>query len=422
MIIPSIDLMNGKAVQLRGGNPDDKILDLGDPLALVDRFQVAGRIVVVDLDAAMGLGSNTDTIKAIIDYAKCPVIVGGGIRTTEKAEFWLNSGAEKIVIGTAAGPEFLKNLPKDRVIVALDSENGVVMTHGWKKSSGKKIEDVILALEDYVSNFLCTFIEIEGRLTGIPFDRVIKLQKLLKPETHLIIAGGVKSVQDIKILSALNTDAQVGLALHTGDVNLGEAVASCLETNDENLYPTIVTDEDGVALGLAYSSKETLIEAVNSRRGIYFSRKRGRWPKGETSGSHQDLIRVELDCDNDAIKFVVHQHGTGFCHKGTCSCFGDYNVGIRQWAKPILNPRPGGYTEGLTQKHNYRKLVIKFFEEANEFMDAKNKTHIVEEFVDLLYFMVVKLSVYGITWNDVMTVIRRRNAWHTHRHGDVKSE
>ena len=137
MIIPSIDLMNGKAVQLIGGR--EKALEVDDPIALARKFSRVGEIAVIDLDAALGQGSNAEIIEKIIEVAPCRV--GGGIRDLETAKKWLNAGANKIIIGTRATPEFLSQLPKDRLIAAVDAENGEVMVEGWRKSSGNRISE-----------------------------------------------------------------------------------------------------------------------------------------------------------------------------------------------------------------------------------------------------------------------------------------
>ena len=129
MIIPSIDLMSGKAVQLRQGK--EKVLEKENVIELAKYYARFGEIAVIDLDAAMGKGDNEQLIKEICKVAKCRV--GGGIRDREKAKRILANGASKIIIGTAANEELLSKLPKDKVIVAIDSKNGKITTEGWTK-------------------------------------------------------------------------------------------------------------------------------------------------------------------------------------------------------------------------------------------------------------------------------------------------
>jgi len=142
MIIPSIDLMDGKAVQLRQGK--EKVLEKKNVLELAKDFRKYGEIAVIDLDAAFGKGDNLKLIKRICRVAECRV--GGGIRTAEKAGEILRAGAKKIIIGTKASPEFLSNLPREKIIVALDSKNGKVVNEGWTKKTEKTPLELSLSL------------------------------------------------------------------------------------------------------------------------------------------------------------------------------------------------------------------------------------------------------------------------------------
>lgn len=136
------------------------------------------------------------------------------------------------------------------------------------------------------------------------------------------VAGGVTTAGEVAAIDRLGADAQVGMALYTGRLSLADAIAAPLSSDrPDGLWPTVVVDECGVALGLAYSDLESLREAVRSGRGVYHSRRRGLWVKGESSGAVQDLLRVDLDCDRDALRFTVRQHGGGFCHRGTTTCW-----------------------------------------------------------------------------------------------------
>ncbi len=166
MIIPSIDLVDGRAVQLVGGEVE--AIDAGDPVPILERFSVAGEVAVIDIDAARGEGTNRDLIRRLCRLA--PVRVGGGIREVETALDWLDAGAEKVIIGTGATPELLSQLPAHRVIVALDSRNGDVVTHGWRRTTGASVLERIAELRDLCGGFLVTFVEREGRMRGTDVD------------------------------------------------------------------------------------------------------------------------------------------------------------------------------------------------------------------------------------------------------------
>jgi phosphoribosyl-ATP pyrophosphohydrolase/phosphoribosyl-AMP cyclohydrolase len=319
MIVPSIDIQNGSAVQLVGGR--QKALDAGDPRPIAERFRLAGEIAVVDLDAALSRGSNRELIRELCRLAPCRV--GGGIRKVEDALDWLEAGASRVVLGTAARPEILKKLPRRRVIAAMDAFEDDVVVEGWTQKTGRSVIERMRELEGLVGEFLVTFVELEGRLSGTALERVAAI-KSAAGDAGLTVAGGITTPGEIAELDALGADAQVGMALYTGRLNLADAIAAPLESDrQDGLFATVVCDQRGVALGLAWSDRDSLRRAVGTRRGVYRSRSRGLWVKGETSGCTQDLLRVDLDCDRDALRFIVRQHGSGFCHQKTWTCWGD---------------------------------------------------------------------------------------------------
>src|SRR3989338_4066586 len=212
MIIPSIDLMSGKAVQLRQGK--EKVLEVEDVLSLAREFRKYGEIAVIDLDAAFGKGDNFELVKEICEIADCRV--GGGIRSVEKGTELLKAGAKKIIIGTMATPEFLKKLPKDRVVVAVDTKNNSVVTEGWTKSTGKNPFEQMKELEPYCSEFLFTNVDREGMLSGADEG----LARKLKGETKnkVTFAGGIKTIGEIKMIEEAGLNSQIGMALYTDKI------------------------------------------------------------------------------------------------------------------------------------------------------------------------------------------------------------
>lgn len=418
MILPSIDLQGGQTVQLVGGA--EKALDAGDPRPIAERFAVAGEIAVVDLDAAMGKGSNAGLIRDLV--SRFPCRVGGGIRDTETAKAWLDAGATKIVIGTAARSELLAQLPRDRVIAALDARHGEVVVEGWKTGTGRGIAERMAELRDLVDGFLVTFVEREGRMGGTALEQVPALVKAAGT-ARVTIAGGVTTAADIAALDRLGADAQVGMALYTGRLDLADALAAPLTSDrPDGLWPTIVVDEGGVALGLAWSDAESLREAVRRRRGIYHSRGRGLWVKGETSGDTQDLLRVDLDCDRDALRFTVRQHGRGFCHTGTRSCFGP-DEGLAALARLLAartaDAPAGSYTRRLLD--DPALLRAKLLEEAAELAAAAGPAAVAHEAADVLYFTLVAMARAGVDLAAVAEVLVRRSRKVTRRPGDAKA-
>ncbi|MEQ9323493.1 MAG: phosphoribosyl-ATP diphosphatase [Polyangiaceae bacterium] len=415
MIIPSIDIMDGQTVQLVGGK--EKALDAGDPMPLAERFALAGDIAVVDLDAALGKGNNQSLIEPLC--RRFDVRVGGGIRSLEAARHWLDAGAKQIVIGTAAQPELLSQLPKDRVIAALDAVEGEVVVEGWQTKTGASIADRMAELRDLVGGFLVTFVEKEGRLGGTAMDRVAPLVEAAG-EAKLTIAGGVTTAEEIAALDRLGVDAQVGMAIYTGKLDLGEAIAAPLQSDrQDGLWPTVVVDEHGRALGLCYSNLESLTAAVQERRGIYWSRKRGLWRKGESSGDTQELLAIALDCDRDTLRFTVRQAGQGFCHLATKSCWGPLQglpTLAERLAERMTEAPEGSYTRRLFD--DPALLANKLAEEATELSEATTEDDVRWETADLLYFALVAMTKAGVPLADVTRELDRRSRKLTRRPGD----
>lgn len=427
MIIPSIDLMGGSTVQLIGGK--EKKLDAGPPAPIAATFALAGDIAVIDLDAAIGSGSNRALIEPLLRDHKCRV--GGGIRDLDAAIAWLDAGAAKIIIGTAATPAFLADLaargvPRERLIAAVDCFNGEVVVKGWREGTGRRVDTVLAELAPLVGGFLVTFVEREGRMVGLPVDMAAALLPAVG-QAKLTVAGGLKTTDEIAALDRLNIDVQVGMALYTGAINLADAIAAPLTSDrPDSLIPTVVVDEHHRALGLAYSSRESLREAVRLRLGVYHSRKRGLWIKGETSGATQKLLAIDLDCDRDAMRFTVRQAPPGFCHNNTATCWGDL-PGFPALERTLADRRrsapQGSYSARLFS--DPALLTAKLREEAAELAHelhspSPDPTRITEEAADVLYFTAAALAAHNLSLADVESELSRRALRISRRPGNAK--
>jgi len=428
MIVPSIDLMQGRAVQLRRGR--DFVLDGGDPMERLEQFAVAGEIAVVDLDAALGRGggSNAPLMREMVRRARCRV--GGGIRDLDTARAWLDAGAARVMIGTAATPEFCGALPRERVIAAVDAERGEVVVDGWRTATGTSVLDRIRALAPFVGGFLFTQVEREGAMGGFDFQAVAAAVRTAGPAgagagARLTAAGGITTAAEIAELDRIGADAQVGMALYTGRLSLGEAVAAPLaQPLAGDVWPTVVCDEWGRALGLVWSTRASVARAVAERRGIYWSRSRqALWEKGATSGNTQELVRVDLDCDRDALRFTVRQRGAGFCHLDRRSCWpSDFDLDelARAIAERAARPEPASGTAKLLADRTL--LVAKLLEEAEELGRADERAAVVHETADVLYLALVALVRGGGTLADVVAELGRRRGAVTRRPMAAKAD
>jgi len=416
MLIPSIDIQSGSTVQLIGGR--DKALDAGDPGPIADRFAPVGEVAVIDLDAAIGTGSNEVLIRTLLPRAACRV--GGGIRSVEAALRWLDLGAAKVILGTAATPEILGQLPRQRAIAALDAFDGDVVTHGWRTKTGRSILDRIAEVREFVGGFLITFVEREGRMQGTNLDLVAAIVAAAG-DSRVTIAGGVTTPHDIAALDRLGADAQVGMALYTGRLSLAEAfTAPLVSDRPDGLWPTIVSDEFGVTLGLAYSNAESVARALGTGRGVYWSRHRGLWEKGASSGHSQELVRIGIDCDRDTLLFTVRQLGA-FCHQGTRTCFGPDRGITATFARiqaQMAAATPGSYSARLAS--DPALLRAKLIEEATELAEAATPAAIAHEAADVLYFTLAHLASAGVDLARVADELDRRGLAVSRRPGNAK--
>lgn len=417
MIVPSIDFSGGQAVQLVGG--EALAIEAGDPRKWMRRFAPVGEVALIDIDAARGTGSNAQLVEELLPMGRCRV--GGGVRDYETAARWLDKGAERVILGTAAEPGLLAKLPSGRAVAALDSLDGEVVVRGWRERTGRNLLDRIAELRETAGGFLLTFVESEGREAGIDLGRVAEAVDAARP-VRVTVAGGVTTAAEVAAIDQMGADCQVGMALYTGKLPLAEAFAAPLVSDrPDGLWPTVVCDPSGRALGLAYSSLESLTAAIEEGRGVYWSRRRGLWRKGEESGSVQRLLRADLDCDRDAIRFVVEQEGGGFCHLGVATCWGPA-WGLAALESTVAartsDPPPGSYTARLLAEPGL--LGSKLREEAGELAAAPTAAEAAAEAADLAYFATVRLAQAGAGWAEVEAVLELRARRATRRPGDAK--
>lgn len=221
VIIPCIDLMDGKVVQLVQGR--DKALEVDSPLEMLERFAAFPEIQVIDLDAAMGKGSNDPLVELVAGRAV--IRAGGGVRSGERARKLVDQGARRVIVGTAAFnqpvlEEIVAAVGKERIIIALDSKGGKVVVKGWREATEFTAEQVINQLEPYCSGFLCTYVDKEGMLQGTDLAWFRRLRAATRHE--LTAAGGITTLAEVRELLALDVHAALGMAIYTGHLDLGE--------------------------------------------------------------------------------------------------------------------------------------------------------------------------------------------------------
>ncbi|KNE67277.1 histidinol dehydrogenase [Allomyces macrogynus ATCC 38327] len=253
--------------------------------------------------------------------------------------------------------------------------------------------------------------------------RVLTIHAPAVPVTAALIGAADKAGINIACPAT-----QIALSASTDPalLDVGAVATAPLATDrPDGLFPTVVVDARGHALGLAYSSTLSVGEAIRTGQGVYHSRTRGLWYKGLTSGATQALLRIDYDCDRDTLQFVVSQNGAGFCHNGTRSCFGagaPSGTGIAALAetleKRMVDAPAGSYTRRLFEDE--KLLAAKVLEEAQELVDARTEAEVAGEAADLIYFALARARSMGVGLAEIEKVLDMRARKVSRRPGNAK--
>ncbi len=226
MIIPCIDLMDGKVVQLVQGR--ERALEGAPALEMLERFRGFPVIQVIDLDAALGKGENNAIVELLASRAR--IRAGGGVRTPERARRLVECGAEKVIVGTSAftktgvNHERLDSIASEvgaeKILVALDSKGGRIVVKGWTESLDFSAEEILAELESHCGGYLCTYVDKEGMMQGTDLAWFRRLRASTAKE--ITAAGGITTMEEIRELLALNIHAALGMAIYTGRLDLDE--------------------------------------------------------------------------------------------------------------------------------------------------------------------------------------------------------
>jgi phosphoribosylformimino-5-aminoimidazole carboxamide ribotide isomerase len=223
VLIPSIDLMGGKIVQLIGGR--QKALEFDDLDEWVARFSKYPLVQLIDLDAAMGRGSNRALVEELAKRLPCQV--GGGIRSLHSAQEMLGFGARRVILGSALirdgqidtgfAAQLARRLGTERLVFAVDAKGGRVSIRGWQEATSFSPQQMMKALEAWCDAFLYTHVDTEGRMVGFPIEVAQALRQATAKK--IIVAGGITSAREVDRLDELGLDAVVGMAIYTGELS-----------------------------------------------------------------------------------------------------------------------------------------------------------------------------------------------------------
>jgi phosphoribosyl-ATP pyrophosphohydrolase/phosphoribosyl-AMP cyclohydrolase/histidinol dehydrogenase len=337
----------------------------------------------------------------------------------------LDGGGERIVVQAAAGDAAdtawlealaVMHLPLNRVCVHFGGDtlpSPAVLAQAatlvdtisidFRQTDATSGDDIVKIVQELPTN-LAVVCQVDPTL---PAEAVALLCRHRKPESKALV----------RVLLTDPTATQLGLAY----------AACCRTDRPDGLFTTVVCSRQGQALGLVYSSAESIVAALDNGRGVYYSRSRnGLWRKGDTSGHYQVLHRIDVDCDADALRFVVTQKGEphpAFCHLHSLSCWGASSLrGLSHLQETIRNriahAPEGSYTKKLLESPDL--LRNKLVEEAQELAEAVEPRHVAEELADVLYFSLTRAGQAGVDLDDAVAELDRRTRKVTRRPGLAK--
>jgi phosphoribosylformimino-5-aminoimidazole carboxamide ribotide isomerase len=232
IVIPAVDILDGKCVRLFQGDPEKSKVYYENPLEAAQLLEEQGAelIHLIDLDAALGSGQNMETIKNLLRDISVNVQIGGGIRSLEKVDALLKLGAYRVIFGTAAvnNPPLVKEAVRkhgsESVAVAIDEKDGKVVVHGWKNKSEMDYLDLARSFEEMgVGALIFTPISVDGTLKGPRIEKTVKLVETVK--VPVVASGGVASLEDLLALAGTGVEGVVvGTALYEKKFTLKEAL------------------------------------------------------------------------------------------------------------------------------------------------------------------------------------------------------
>ncbi|KAI0771588.1 histidine biosynthesis trifunctional-protein [Trametes elegans] len=378
--------------------------DLGDGALLNALARIGPLITPYELRNSSSLPQNASRY-ILVDHDSSP--------SADELVAILDRGADKVILPLSLAKDLVGTLPAERLLLLLDVAN--VSTVSDKIRSG--VSGVLIKTPSVDVDFIGSF----SRFFQGSSVHVLPVDSSTPPSRSTIraLAGaGTVLVIPTPLLTLSPTDAK--------QLNVADAfLANITSDRPDGLFPTVVSSylEGERTLGLVYSSIESVRESIATGKGVYQSRKHGLWRKGETSGATQDVVRIRVDCDSDALEFSVVQRGAGFCHLDRPSCFGEVNglAALERTLQARLVSAPeGSYTHRLF--NDPALLSSKIMEEADELCRAETKDQVAFEAADLLYFALTRCVAAGVTVADIERSLDAKAKKVTRRPGNAKPQ
>ncbi|KAH7920159.1 histidine biosynthesis trifunctional-protein [Leucogyrophana mollusca] len=376
-------------------------------LALLDGESVDDELLVAVSRIASIIVPSGQTVPANCNHF---VLVQDPSTDPDEVIAHLDNGAEKAIVPLSLAKNLIGTVPANRLFLLLDVANVSAVSDTLRSA----ISGVFL------------------KTSSSDADLIDSVSRFFKGSTVHVLSSDQPSPSSIRKLAAVGAS----LILPTSQLTLGPSsekkisivdafLAPLVSDRPDGLFPTVVSSDPhgGRTLGLVYSSQKSIAESIITGKGVYHSRKHGLWRKGETSGATQDVVRIQTDCDNDALEFRVVQHGAGFCHLDRASCFGDLD-GLaaleRTLAARLVDAPAGSYTRRLF--NDQELLRAKIMEEADELCRAETKEEVAFEAADLLYFALTKCAAAGVSVKDIEQSLDKKAKKITRRPGNAKPQ
>ncbi|DBA03985.1 TPA: hypothetical protein N0F65_010638 [Lagenidium giganteum] len=419
------------------------------------------KLVALALTPAAGANSAQDQELRNTLIASRAILGPFNADMMDSAIIWLDHGIRKVLVAAESSEdvdlqtvaEAVSQLPQSRVVLRIPVDMASLInrdegeTPHAETSVALRIQEKLKRLKDVASGFVIAIRAPASHLGNAAyqaeFEVVSKALQMIREgldEGDFFAVEWVSAKQESfdrsVMLPRIGDLHRKGISVvapalpqvsdeqRTRLVDAGQAFVRCLRSDrPDGLFTTVVTDESGVALGLVYSSEESVLAAIATGRGVYYSRSRkGLWKKGKSSGNYQTLVQLDLDCDSDALRFMVRQDGSGFCHLNTRTCWGE--AGGLRYLQAMLESRlqdapTGSYTKRLF--NDPELLRNKLVEEAQELAEAETPTHVSEEAADVMYFAMVRCVAAGATLNDVEKQLDKRSLKVKRRPGNSKA-
>nr|ASF90283.1 hypothetical protein SPAR01163 [Bartheletia paradoxa] len=382
------------------------LLDPSSPSSLTVALARVGPILVPAADLASTLASRST--------ASPYIVLAQGGEAIEDIIKWLDQGAEKVVGGQA----LVGQIPAERLILLVEGDDAQEVTQKYKKD----VSGIFLRTPTIDEELVASFRKLLSANSSIHCDLFILNTASSVAPTALLVNLLVKASTSLVIpTTQLTLDASSATALNVADALLAPVTSD----RPDGLFATIVASYSagGRSLGLVYSSRESVSESIRTGKGVYQSRKHGLWRKGETSGSTQDIVSIRADCDSDCLEFQVIQHGSGFCHLGTQTCFGGLS-GLSALEQTLISRKESAPAGSYTQRlfNDEKLLSSKIMEEADELCTADSKENVAFEAADLFYFALTRCVAAGVTLADIEANLDKKSKKITRRPGNAKAQ